>query len=204
MSSSEEERLPRFKVVALGEQSSGKTSLVVRLIYGSFHETYMGTIGIDFMATNMYLEGRKPIQLQIWDTAGQERFHSLLPSYLRDARLVFLVYDTTDNEAFSKIQRWINLIDREATKPRVALLGNKVDLQEDRMISTEQGRQLAKKHGFLYFETSAKTGWNVKRAFKEATASMLEPDTQPVKAEEFVNVVLDTVQPDEAKEGCLC
>ena len=204
MSTPEQERLPRYKVVALGEQSSGKTSLMVRHIYGSFHETYMGTIGIDFMSTNMYIEGRKPIQLQIWDTAGQERFHSLLPSYLRDARLVFLVYDTTDGDAFSKIQKWINLIDREGTKPEVALLGNKVDLQEDRMISTEQGRELAKKHGFLYFETSAKTGLNVKRAFKEAATSMLEPSTELARRDEFVNVVLDTVQPDETTEGCSC
>ena len=88
--------LARFKLVFLGEQSVGKSSILTRFMYASFDATYQATIGIDFLSKTMYNEGRT-VRLQLWDTAGQERFRSLIPSYIRDAAAAVIVYDITSN-----------------------------------------------------------------------------------------------------------
>ncbi|KRX87889.1 Ras-related protein Rab-6B [Trichinella pseudospiralis] len=82
--------LRKFKLVFLGEQSVGKTSLITRFMYDSFDNTYQATIGIDFLSKTMYLEDRT-VRLQLWDTAGQERFRSLIPSYIRDSTVAVVM-----------------------------------------------------------------------------------------------------------------
>ncbi|KQK76734.1 Ras-related protein Rab-6B [Amazona aestiva] len=89
--------LRKFKLVFLGEQSVGKTSLITRFMYDSFDNTYQATIGIDFLSKTMYLEDRT-IRLQLWDTAGQERFRSLIPSYIRDSAVAVIVFDITNRQ----------------------------------------------------------------------------------------------------------
>ncbi|KAM3837549.1 ras-related protein Rab-6A isoform 2-T2 [Vipera latastei] len=95
--------LRKFKLVFLGEQSVGKTSLITRFMYDSFDNTYQATIGIDFLSKTMYLEDRT-IRLQLWDTAGQERFRSLIPSYIRDSAAAVVVYDITSR--YVRLQLW--------------------------------------------------------------------------------------------------
>ena len=91
---------PRFsfcihsQVVFLGDQSTGKTSIIKAFIYSSFDAAYQATIGIDFLSRTMYLDDRT-VRLQIWDSAGQERFRSLIPSYIRDSSVAVVVYDVT-------------------------------------------------------------------------------------------------------------
>ena len=74
--------LAKYKLVFLGDQGVGKTSIITRFMYDSFDKNYQATIGIDFLSKTMYLEDRT-VRLQLWDTAGQERFRSLIPSYIR-------------------------------------------------------------------------------------------------------------------------
>ncbi|KPM40321.1 hypothetical protein AK830_g6245 [Neonectria ditissima] len=90
--------LKKFKLVFLGEQSVGKTSLITRFMYDSFDNMYQATIGIDFLSKTMYLEDRT-VRLQLWDTAGQERFRSLIPSYIRDSSVAVVVYDISSKKA---------------------------------------------------------------------------------------------------------
>jgi Ras-related protein Rab-6A len=89
--------LKKFKLVFLGEQSVGKTSLITRFMYDSFDNMYQATIGIDFLSKTMYLEDRT-VRLQLWDTAGQERFRSLIPSYIRDSSVAVVVYDISSEQ----------------------------------------------------------------------------------------------------------
>ncbi|CAB1337201.1 unnamed protein product [Coregonus sp. 'balchen'] len=96
--------LRKFKLVFLGEQSVGKTSLITRFMYDSFDNTYQATIGIDFLSKTMYLEDRT-IRLQLWDTAGQERFRSLIPSYIRDSAAAVVVYDIA-SRYHVRLQLW--------------------------------------------------------------------------------------------------
>src|SRR4051795_8432678 len=74
----------KYKLVFLGDEAVGKTSIITRFMYDTFDNTYKVTIGIDFVSKTMYLEDRI-VRLQLWDTAGQERFRSLIPSYIRDS-----------------------------------------------------------------------------------------------------------------------
>merc|ERR1711892_1326111 len=99
--------LRKFKLVFLGEQSVGKTSLITRFMYDSFDNTYQATIGIDFLSKTMYLEDRT-VRLQLWDTAGQERFRSLIPSYIRDSTVAVVVYDVTNINSFQQTNKWID------------------------------------------------------------------------------------------------
>merc|ERR1711976_992630 len=98
--------LRKYKVVFLGKQSVGKTSLITRFMYDSFDNTYQATIGIDFLSKTMYLEDRT-VRLQLWDTAGQERFRSLIPSYIRDSTVAVVVYDITNRASFEQVTSWV-------------------------------------------------------------------------------------------------
>ena len=119
----------KYKVVFLGDQSVGKTSIIHRFIYDSFDENYQATIGIDFMSHKMYVED-KIIILNLWDTAGQERFKSLIPSYIKDSAVAIVVFDITSRQSFQSVDKWIedarNLRDDEVM---LVLVGNKADLE---------------------------------------------------------------------------
>ncbi|XP_061559453.1 ras-related protein Rab-6A isoform X4 [Phycodurus eques] len=139
--------LRKFKLVFLGEQSVGKTSLITRFMYDSFDNTYQATIGIDFLSKTMYLEDRT-IRLQLWDTAGQERFRSLIPSYIRDSAAAVVVYDITNVNSFQQTTKWIDDVRTErGSDVIIMLVGNKTDLADK----------------------SAKAGYNVKQVRTRAS-----------------------------------
>ncbi|KAI9315152.1 RAB6A, member ras onco protein family [Dichotomocladium elegans] len=153
--------LRKYKLVFLGEQSVGKTSLITRFMYDSFDSTYQATIGIDFLSKTMYLED-KTVRLQLWDTAGQERFRSLIPSYIRDSSVAVIVYDISSRESFANTARWIDDVRVErGNKVIIVLVGNKTDLNEKREVTPEEAERHAKKLNVMYIETSAKAGHNV-------------------------------------------
>lgn len=105
--------LQKEKLVFLGDQGAGKTSIITRFMYDTFDNTkYEATIGIDFLSKTMYLEDRT-IRLQLWDTAGQERFHALIPSYIRDSSVAVVVYDVTNRASFQNTARWIEDVRNE-------------------------------------------------------------------------------------------
>lgn len=89
----------KYKVVFLGDQSVGKTSIIHRFIYDAFEDNYQATIGIDFMSHKMYIED-KVVILNLWDTAGQERFKSLIPSYIKDSAVAIVIFDVTSRSSF--------------------------------------------------------------------------------------------------------
>merc|ERR1719224_106523 len=99
--------LNKYKLVFLGEQAVGKTSVITRFMYDTFDNNYQATIGIDFLSKTMYLEDRT-VRLQLWDTAGQERFRSLIPSYIRDSSVAVVVYDISSKQSFMSIERWLD------------------------------------------------------------------------------------------------
>ena len=97
------------------------------------------------------------IKLQIWDSAGQERYKALIPSYVRGAAIIFLIYDISDNNSFANLENWITFIKQINTDESLLVLcGNKSDLQ--RKINYKDGYELAQKNDMMFFETSAKTG----------------------------------------------
>ncbi|KAK9459434.1 ras family-domain-containing protein [Lipomyces oligophaga] len=163
------------KLVLLGEAAVGKSSLVLRFVSNDFQENKEPTIGAAFLTQKCSLPNRT-IKFEIWDTAGQERFASLAPMYYRNAQTALVVYDLTKPTSLIKARHWVNELHAQASpKIVIALVGNKLDLcneggeteeEEDRrQISTEEGRKFAEEEGLLFFETSAKTGANVRDVF---------------------------------------
>jgi len=139
--------LRKFKLVFLGEQSVGKTSLITRFMYDNFDAQYAATIGIDFLSKTMYLDDRT-VRLQLWDTAGQERFRSLIPSYIRDSSVAVVVYDVTSispflgcsrdglmtgRVSFQNTAKWVDDVRAErGNDVIIVLVGNKTDLNDKR------------------------------------------------------------------------
>ncbi|GMF03974.1 hypothetical protein B5S31_g1145 [[Candida] boidinii] len=160
--------LTKYKIVFLGDQGVGKTSLITRFMYDTFDSHYAATIGIDFLSKTMYLDD-KTIRLQLWDTAGQERFRSLIPSYIRDSNVAIIVYDITNKESFQSVEKWINDVkDERGSNVILCLIGNKSDLIDKRVVSVEDGEILSKKLNCkIFIETSTKNGYNVKNLFKK-------------------------------------
>jgi len=197
--------LKKFKLVFLGEQSVGKTSLITRFMYDSFDSTYQATIGIDFLSKTMYLEDRT-VRLQIWDTAGQERFRSLIPSYIRDSSAAVVVYDISNTNSFAQVDRWIEDVRAErGSDVIIILVGNKTDLTDQRRVSMEQGERRAKELGVLFIESSAKTGHNVKQLFRRVAAAL--PGLDINKEEDKPNEVNTLIHPqldDQQESSCSC
>ncbi|XP_017563239.1 ras-related protein Rab-6A isoform X4 [Pygocentrus nattereri] len=198
--------LRKFKLVFLGEQSVGKTSLITRFMYDSFDNTYQATIGIDFLSKTMYLEDRT-IRLQLWDTAGQERFRSLIPSYIRDSAAAVVVYDITNVNSFQQTTKWIDDVRTErGSDVIIMLVGNKTDLADKRHITTEEGEQRAKEMNVLFIETSAKTGYNVKQLFRRVAAALPGMEsTQDKSREDMIDIKLEKPPEQPVSEGgCSC
>ena len=146
----------RRKIVFIGNPSTGKTSLLNRICNDKFLPDYDSTIGVDFFTKTIYYN-ENIFKIQLWDSAGQEKYRSLIPSYLRGASIIFLVYDLTWRESFDAIKSWLGFVNQYTSKDQVklVLVGNKSDLE--RKVKSEEGKKLAEKEGMLFFETSAKT-----------------------------------------------
>jgi Ras-related protein Rab-2A len=131
------------------------------------------TIGVEFGARSVFIND-KTIKLWIWDTAGQENFRSITRSYYRGAVAAMLVYDVTKRDSFEHLSRWIEEAHTNGNKGMaIMLIGNKVDLDEERTVTTEEGAAFAQQHGLLFIETSAKTAHNVDESFMELTKLIL-------------------------------
>ncbi|KAG8477113.1 hypothetical protein CXB51_031053 [Gossypium anomalum] len=164
--------LAKYKLVFLGDQSVGKTSIITRFMYDKFDTTYQATIGIDFLSKTMYLEDRT-VRLQLWDTAGQERFRSLIPSYIRDSSVAVIAYDVANRQSFLNTSKWIEEVRTErGTDVIIVLVGNKTDLVDKRQVSIEEGDSKARELGVMFIETSAKAGFNIKPLFRKIAAAL--------------------------------
>lgn len=149
----------------IGDSGVGKSCLLLRFSDDSFTTSFITTIGIDFKIKTIELEGKR-IKLQIWDTAGQERFRTITTAYYRGAMGILLVYDVCEEDSFQDIHNWMTNIETHASDSvNKVLIGNKCDMDSGKVISSQRGQQLADTYNVKFFETSAKTGHNVNKAF---------------------------------------
>ncbi|KAH3674163.1 hypothetical protein WICPIJ_009648 [Wickerhamomyces pijperi] len=199
--------LSKYKIVFLGEQNVGKTSLITRFMYDTFDSTYAATIGIDFLSKTMYLDD-KTVRLQLWDTAGQERFRSLIPSYIRDSHVAVIVYDVSSKKSFELLDKWIEDVKIErGENVIICIVGNKNDLTDERQVSLQDGEAKAKAHGAkIFLETSSKLGYNVKSLFKKIAKTLPEFEAAGKSGEEGASEMIDiNVENTTTQDGqCQC
>ena len=128
----------------------------------------------------------KPIKLQLWDTAGQERFRSLIPSYIKGSHVVLIIYDITSSadslkflgkKSLLSTEYWFDLVYKSGrSDAHVFLVGNKLDLEENREVPSELGRKYADDHKAQFFETSALTGQSIRQLFFKAAQDFVKLD----------------------------
>ncbi|KAF8091210.1 hypothetical protein N665_0451s0023 [Sinapis alba] len=201
--------LGNYKLVFLGDQAVGKTSIITCFMYGNFDTNYQATIGIDFLSKTMRHEDTT-FGLQLWDTAGQERFKSLIPSYIRDSSVAVIVYDVANKQSFINTSKWIEDVRAErGNHVIIALVGNKTDLVHRRQVSIEEGDNKARELGALFIETSAKAGFNIKPLFcKIASALQGTEKLTWTRQEDLVDVnlkpLINLSHSEQQQGNCSC
>jgi len=163
-----------FKILLVGDSGVGKSSVLLRFTQNEF-EDMSPTIGVDFKLKMMNVEDKR-LKLTIWDTAGQERFRTLTSSYYRGAHGIIFVYDVTRPDSFRGVEEiWMNEVESYSTLDAIKIvIGNKVDKEDTRKVTREEGKSFARRHGCLFLETSAKTSQGVEQVFQELLQKILE------------------------------
>ena len=179
------------KIVFVGDCSVGKTAIINQYIYSSSSPDYKPTIGIDFFSKNLNVDG-SPVRLLIWDTAGQEKFHSLIPSYLHNSSIAILVFDITEKESFENIKKWHKIV-LDAADPALFLVGNKVDLEDQRKVQYNEAKKYADEIKAKYIETSARTPMNIDVLFNEVAHVPAVSSNEPTPLEDKQQTITVTV-----------
>ena len=175
-SNNEEEEI-KFKILVLGDSSVGKTTLLLKYVDGYFPTLYVATIGVEFKTKKINVDGID-ITLQIWDTAGQERFRSVTKSFLKGADGIIYVYDVTNKESFDNLKTWINTAEESITDFKKIIIGNKIDIEDKKKVSTEMLEKFCEKQNLKGLETSAKDGTNVNEMFELLTKMIIDGKTK--------------------------
>jgi small GTP-binding protein len=174
-----------FKIILFGDQHVGKESLTERFLTNLFESDSKMTIGVDFEVKSLVVD-RQKVKLQVWDFGGEERFRFLLPTYVRGVRGGIFMYDITNYSSFAHLDDWLSDIKKDIGEGEIfpiLVVGNNVDLAEEREVSSAEAKVIAKSRkvaGFI--EISTKTGDNVENAFEALTRLMLN-DYRPTEVE---------------------
>jgi small GTP-binding protein len=182
------------KIVLLGSMSVGKTCIACRAVSDEFDPETPSTIGSCHMEKTIELPTAS-VSLQVWDTAGQERFRTLAPMYYRGAVVAVLVFSVTDVRSVPDIGNWAEELKLRTDKtPVLFVVGNKMDLIEERKVATEEGEAVARDINAIYCEVSAKTGAGVRELFwKIAEEAFKRIQTKRADAAEPASA---TINPD--------
>jgi small GTP-binding protein len=147
-----------LKVVLVGSTHVGKTCIVHRYVNDFFSFTEKPTLGVAYSARTVNVDSHV-VNLQIWDTGGAEKYRSMTPVYYHDARVALVVYSVADAVGFSDVDMWMGSLSEHADEDIVVfLVGNKIDLDGERVIATERGEEKARQYGAHFVEVSAVTG----------------------------------------------
>ncbi|XP_018101845.1 EF-hand calcium-binding domain-containing protein 4B isoform X2 [Xenopus laevis] len=185
-----------YKILFVGNSSVGKTSFLHRVHDGAFHQGYSATVGIDCRIKILNVDD-KHFALQLWDTAGQERFHSITEHFFRKADGLVIMYDVTSKDTFSAVQYWLSCIMNKTQDDIVILLmGNKIDCEVEREVTTADGEELAQEYKLLFAECSAASGIYITEALIDMARSLKKHE------DDMKNNVVKLRQPTEKNKSC--
>ena len=169
------------QILIIGDPYVGKTSIISRYTNGTFKEEYLSTVGLDYYPKQEIIDN-KTINIKLWDTAGEERYKSLTQNLFRNAEGVLLVFDVTKIDTFNNLKEWISSIKLNMEGKNifipVVIIGNKLDMEDQREITKEQAEKFVSENNYKYFETSAKTGEGVDKSIRELATQILKQEGQ--------------------------
>ena len=188
-----------ISITLLGEGTVGKTQLCNYFTEKKFEENDIFTVGFDIKTIEYKLKNDEKIKIKIWDTAGQERFRNMAFQYLNNTNGIIFVYDITNRESFNQLRNWIKNVKNKINLDEIPFIifGNKLDLSEQRMVDSEEGKTLADKLSCSFYETSAKNGTNVDKAFDDIINKVYEN-----KKEEFNDKTFFLEKNNKTKKEC--
>ena len=191
-----------YKILLLGDSSVGKSCLLLRYCDNSFQDAHLTTIGLDFRLKTIALEENRKVKMQIWDTAGEDRFRAITRNYYKGANGILLIFDVTDKKSFEHVRDWVDRIREEGPEGIIIyLIGNKIDKENDRIISKEDGEKIAEEYKLKYFETSAKCSIGVEEVFTNL-AREVDDFYMNTHKEEIKNKILTVPKKKKNKKCC--
>lgn len=191
-----EEEKTVVKVVIVGDHAVGKSSIVVKYTNGSFDiSNSKPTVGAACIEKEFTHENADYI-LSMWDTAGQEAYRNLVPMYFRNTQIAIIVFDVTKIESLDSIEYWVNCVNENCGSDIiVVIVANKIDMTNDRKISTDEIQKISDQYKIPFFETSALTGVGISKLFEFTISEYFKKERAYKK---------NTIQPAKKTGGCGC
>ena len=192
-----------FKIVLIGDTSVGKTNILSKYLKGEFDPKSKSTVGVEFGVKNFKIENNI-VKVQIWDTAGEERYRSITNAYYKGAKGSLLVYDITNKKSFENVEKWISDLKANADEDiSMILLGNKTDLEDKRVVTTEEGKNKAEFYNLTFMETSALNGNNIQEAFNELIMDVYKRNHELLENQAKVEIIRDkkTIELDKGEDN---
>jgi len=163
-----------FKVMLLGESSSGKEDLIKHYVSGYFDDYGKLTRGVDFSSKTIDFKG-KIVKLQFWDIAEEPRFRFILAQYCKGANGALILFDINNSKTLARITEWTQIVREHAGDIPITLVGNKYVLDKPREMSREEGMEIAKNLTLSgYSEISTETGKEIERMFQDLTGLLMK------------------------------
>jgi len=176
---SNNQNIPQIKLILLGDSGVGKSSIIKRYMEDSFEDNITSTLGSSFLEKTVNVKGKK-VKIEVWDTAGQEEFRSVTKIFVKNSKIIILVYNVTDKNSFDGLNYWYDFIQKELGQNVIlGLAGNKTDLifedGFDEEITSEEGKEFAKKINANFALVSAKeSGKEINSLFTQCIESYLD------------------------------
>ena len=191
MFTEQEER--KYKLIILGDENTGKSSIIKRLIDNKYNSFYWPTLGMDFQTFKIseedeFLDENQIIYYTIYDLSGQKKFNTLIPLYSNEIDIILLTYDITNIDSFHNIDNWIYLLNNiNEEKVIIGLIGNKSDLEENRRVDKEEAQKYANEKNFFFQEVSALTGDGIKELFYNKLVEQIQKKF--IQKEKYLNQI---------------
>ena len=165
----------RNKIVLVGDQSTGKTCILVRYSRNTFEDETSPTIGSNVFQECVTLDDVEH-KIELWDTCGNEKFRrSLLPQFYRRSKCVIIVYAINNRDSFDAVQYWLETVHEVINEQiPIILCAAKSDCQH--VVSLREGEQFAKELNLPFISCSSKENENITELFQMAMRLILQTD----------------------------
>ncbi|TNV75308.1 hypothetical protein FGO68_gene10795 [Halteria grandinella] len=167
----------KLKVVVVGDQAVGKTSLLKRFATGTYQDGEEKTIGSDFFSKQYKVTPKGLVQITLWDLSGDPSYIDVRNEFYKESQVLFIVFDITNRKSFDAIDMWLREVSKyggDHLQGACVIVGNKGDLKGKRAVQKDEGENWAKQRGFFgYYEVSAQTGDGVPALFNDVANNFL-------------------------------